>query len=237
MEIKKEFFKYCNRATFDTALASGKITDDMFVLIEDEKTIYAHGIFYGESEIYTLPFDPATSGTMTQAQYDSIANAKAVMLTTGGVKYVCTHISEDDSYIRVRGFMPVASGICGYVMVLVNKSNRKYNFYSYEPKLAESIAVQDITNEVSNNSGGCSLDPNVYYIVTGQSMIDVSLNTPADTTIYNEYLLEFTTPSGGTSLVITNSVKWHNGESPIIEGGKTYQLSIVNNLAICGEFA
>jgi len=49
----------------------------------------------------------------------------------------------------------------------------------------------------------------------------------------NEYMMQFTCPSGqGTSLTLPQSVEWMNGETLDAEPGWTYQVSIVNNLAI-----
>ncbi len=98
--------------------------------------------------------------------------------------------------------------------------------------------IVDITEEVWINAGGCSLDPNVYYRVTTAyaiDIIDIMLNA-SDTSVYNEYIIEFTTPATGTSLILSDTVKWLNGEVPTLEGGKTYILSIHNNLAICALF-
>lgn len=100
------------------------------------------------------------------------------------------------------------------------------------------MPIQDITEQVWIDAGGCSLDPNVYYRVTSEydiDILDIMLNAP-DTSVYNEYILEFTTPTTGTSLILSDTVKWLNGEVPTLEGGKTYILSIHNNLAICALF-
>lgn len=102
-----------------------------------------------------------------------------------------------------------------------------------------SRPIVDITEEVWINAGGCSLDPNVYYRVTTAyaiDIIDIMLNASADADSYYEYTIEFSTPSSGLSLILSENVKWLNGETPTIEGGKTYILSIHNNLAICALF-
>lgn len=101
---------------------------------------------------------------------------------------------------------------------------------------ANNIPVVDITEEVWINSGGCELSPNIFYKIINQQQIDIILKSPSDSSIYNEYMIEFTTPAEGTSLILDSSIKWLNGEAPIIEANKTYQISIVNNLAVYGSF-
>lgn len=101
------------------------------------------------------------------------------------------------------------------------------------------VPVRDITEQVWVDAGGCALDANVYYRVTSAydiDILDIMLNEASNTEIYNEYIIEFTTPTTGTSLILSNTVKWLNGEVPTLEGGKTYILSIHNNLAICALF-
>lgn len=89
---------------------------------------------------------------------------------------------------------------------------------------------------VEFSSSNITMDPNKYYKTTNTlSSITISLNAPSDTSIANEYLIEF---PGSNSMAVSfpSSIKWLNGESPIFESGYTYQISIVNNCAICAAF-
>lgn len=83
-----------------------------------------------------------------------------------------------------------------------------------------------------------ALSPNVYYRKTNtSSSLTITLATATDSTILNEYLIEFTTVSSGTTVSLPSSVKWANGETPTFENSCTYQISIVNNLGVCVKFA
>lgn len=89
---------------------------------------------------------------------------------------------------------------------------------------------------VNTNSSTVSMWPNIYYRVTGTpSTLTLKFNTKL-TTNMEEYFIEFTTSSDGCSLIVPSSVKWMNGEVPALEANSTYQISIVNNLAICAVF-
>lgn len=84
------------------------------------------------------------------------------------------------------------------------------------------------------NAASVSIDPNKYYrLTTAQSSLTITLNTPADNTILNEYFIEF--PCGG-SVSLPSGLIWANGKAPEFESGATYQISIVNNLAIFTKF-
>lgn len=85
-----------------------------------------------------------------------------------------------------------------------------------------------------------TLTPNIYYrcnAATLLSSLTVALATPANTSILNEYFMEFTTSSSGTTISFPASIKWANGIPPMFEANTTYQVSIVNNLGIVTKFA
>ena len=83
-----------------------------------------------------------------------------------------------------------------------------------------------------------SLSPNIYYRNTSTSLssLSISLNNTTDNTITNEYIVEFTTSSSGTTISLPNTIKWSNGEMPTFEANTTYQISIINNLGVCMKF-
>lgn len=89
---------------------------------------------------------------------------------------------------------------------------------------------------VTFDASSISMDPNKYYRLTSaQTSLNIILNTPVDDTILNEYFIEFTCNTSMT-LTISPTVKWANATIPTFESGKTYQISIVNNLAVCASF-
>lgn len=82
--------------------------------------------------------------------------------------------------------------------------------------------------------------PNTYYKNTS-AVSTLKIGTAAGKKYYNknymkEYFVEFTTGSSGCTLTVPTTIKWLNGEVPALEASKTYQLSIVNNLAIIAKF-
>lgn len=97
----------------------------------------------------------------------------------------------------------------------------------------------DPTN-ITVQSGGSGavtkqLSPNVLYEFGACTSLTLTL--AAETSgILNEYMFEFTA-SGATTLSLPSSVKWLNDTAPTITSGKKYQVSIVNNLAVYGEFS
>ena len=80
-----------------------------------------------------------------------------------------------------------------------------------------------------------ALTPNVLHIWGEVTALTLTLATPADSTIVNEYMFQFTSGSTATTLSLPSSVTWV--AAPSINAGATYQVSIVNNLGIIAEFS
>lgn len=77
-----------------------------------------------------------------------------------------------------------------------------------------------------------SINPNVLNVWGVVSSLAISFNSGASGAV-NEYMIQFTCPSNaGTTLVLPSSVKWMNGDELEPEAGWTYQVSIVNDLAV-----
>jgi hypothetical protein len=80
-----------------------------------------------------------------------------------------------------------------------------------------------------------ALTPNVYHIWGEVTSLYLTYDTPIDG-FANEYLFQFTSGSTATTLSLPDTVKWANDNVISIESGKTYSISIVNNLAVFASF-
>lgn len=104
--------------------------------------------------------------------------------------------------------------------------------YLTEYNVADYINVPVIEHETSDTS--LALTPNEYHIWDVVSSLSLSLAAPSDTSIYNEYMFEFTSGSSATTLTLPSDIKWV--VEPDIQANTTYQVSIVNNLGVIGGF-
>ena len=87
---------------------------------------------------------------------------------------------------------------------------------------------------VTSSASSISMNPNTYYRVTQSlSSLTISFNAATDNTIVNEYLIEFL--CGGT-ISVPSTIVWASGKVPTFEVGKTYLLSVVNNLGLIAKF-
>ena len=79
-----------------------------------------------------------------------------------------------------------------------------------------------------------TIAPNVLNIWGEVATLDITLGEPKEGVI-NEYMFQFTSGEVATTLILPSEIKW--ASTPTIQANKVYQISIVNNLAVMGEFS
>jgi len=94
-----------------------------------------------------------------------------------------------------------------------------------------SIAVYPIVNQTASS---VSISPGVLNVWGEMSSLTITFATPSDSSIMNEYLIQFTSGTTATTLSLPSSIKW--ADAPDIEANATYQISVVNNLGIIVKF-
>lgn len=77
--------------------------------------------------------------------------------------------------------------------------------------------------------------PNVFYNL-GQLTGEVTFNLQSYPTASDEFMIQFSTGDTAPTITWFAGVSWLGGSAPTINANKTYQVSVVNNLAVIGEF-
>ena len=99
---------------------------------------------------------------------------------------------------------------------------------------------QDKTTIVTETEGSASyvISPNVLTkLGTLASSVTLSLDTSKEESgVNNVYDIIFATPADAPSITWPEGISWIGGSAPAIAGGKTYEVSIMDNLATYGEF-
>lgn len=75
-----------------------------------------------------------------------------------------------------------------------------------------------------------AITPNALHRWGEVASLDITLAIPTDLTIVNEYMLEFVSGATATTLTLPDTIEW--AIEPKIEPNKTYQISIVDNIAV-----
>ena len=76
-----------------------------------------------------------------------------------------------------------------------------------------------------------SISPNKFYKFKSVTTLTITF-APETPNVLNEYMFQFTSGETATVLNMPDSIKWIGDHT--IEPNKTYQVSIVNNLAVIG---
>lgn len=87
---------------------------------------------------------------------------------------------------------------------------------------------------VNQTASTVSVEPNVLNLWGEMAALTITLATPEDSTVVNEYMGQFSSGSTPTEFTYPSSIVW--SEDPAIEADYTYQFSIVNNLGIIVKF-
>ena len=101
-----------------------------------------------------------------------------------------------------------------------------------QPSTTYSIQT---TNILNGNPGIITIQPNIFYDFGQADSLTIGLVDAPDMTQYNEYMFQFESGDTPTTLSVgggSQEIKWIGDHT--IEANKTYQVSIVNNLAVIG---
>ena len=140
--------------------------------------------------------------------------------------------------IKINGFTKSPSS-SGTVDIGSVATSVKINGQSKSPS-SGVVDLGYINKQLSTSTlSSMSLSPNIYYrnINLSLSSLTITLGSVSNSNILNEYFVEFTTRSSGTTVSFPSDVKWVNGSAPTFDPGCTYQVSIVNNLGTYIKFA
>lgn len=181
----------------------------------------------------------------TKAQLDALLDAKQDVINDlatirSGASAGAT------AYQKPSGGIP-KSDLATAVQTSLNKADSALQSYTesdpvFAASPAHGITSADITawngkaDKVAIVNHGTSdttftLTPNIFHVWGTVASLTLTLAT-ASTTTMDEFMFQFTSGTTATTLSLPSSVKWV--AEPEIEAGMTYQVSIVNNIAVIG---
>lgn len=161
----------------------------------------------------------------------------------GGIHIGSTEPSDDDSiWIDITEETPpsiieISRDIRDEAIPMINENSINYiNEQNYQNEdevkaLVDTRFDATIIKSVALDVASYTIQPNTFYTFPTANVIEVGLEPITDTSRYNEYMFEFTS-NDSTKLSLPTNIKWI-GDSEV-EPNKTYQVSIVNNIAVMG---
>ncbi len=117
---------------------------------------------------------------------------------------------------------------------IVDENGNRVTIPTKTSELTNDSGYVTATKVVAQSASTVTIQPNVLNVWGEVESLDITLAEPTDGTIVNEYMVQFTSGATATTLTLSNTIKWM--ATPNIQPNKTYQLSIINNLGVIGEF-
>lgn len=96
-----------------------------------------------------------------------------------------------------------------------------------------NFSNNDNITVVKQTATTVTIKPNTFNVWGEVATLNISL-APASDAVYNEYMVQFTSGETATTLALPDTITWMS--EPTINANATYQISIINNLAVIGEF-
>ena len=177
-----------------------------------------------------------TIDTSNLATKDELAQKQDVISDIDTIRSNAANYKGTVTSVQVNGSSKTPSS--GVVNIGNVATSVKINGQSKSPS-SGVVDLGYINKQLSTStSSSMTLSPNIYYRNTSTSLssLTITLGSVSNSNIINEYFVEFTTRSTGTTVSLPSTIKWANGETPTFEASTTYQISIVNNLGVVTKF-
>lgn len=161
----------------------------------------------------------------------------------------CAYIKQDDYFLisipdihSTRNFKLTSDGTLTFVDTLkyVDSEISAISTLPVQNKVVKAYVDSKINTPIKEDWSTTSavISPNVYTVFKNTiQTLSITLGTPVDSSVVNDYVFEFTTSDGPIVINFPSSIKWANRIPPLFEANTTYQISIIRNLAVVTSYA
>lgn len=202
--------------------------EELLEAVKAKRTVYA-----------TIDEGGYVSYVFFMSSANSDGSSSRVLLTTifadGGNLYINTFV------LQQSGMTPLQESITGKADKATTLAG--YGIRDAYTKNEVNAAIEGKQDKITifTETAGLSsysINPNMLTkLGTLASNVTLSLNTASEEAgVVNIYDIIFTTPTDAPSITWPEGISWAGGSAPSIAGGKTYEVSIMDNLAILGEY-
>lgn len=177
-----------------------------------------------------------TDGTFTPYSPIAVTNLDIVQSKGNSLTSAMSQKSVSDELAKkqdvITDLATIRSNASKGATALQSESDPVY--MADKPSIALKTAI--VTETEGNSS--YSIAPNkLTRLGTLASAVTLSLDTSKEQAgVSNVYDIIFATPAAAPSITWPEGISWIGGSAPAIAGGKTYEVSIMDNLATYGEY-
>lgn len=213
----------------------------------------------GGTQYLDLSMFSAESGTLSDEDYQKVVKAYEDGINTGLLSDILLPIIMVDNSSDITITLIVLANSVNDIalsaaQITIEKEDKTYshnvnnisNFIilkrlgSGTKALTDNGHYAEFAKPTKVESGGSGtvtkqINPNTFYEFGEVTSLTITL-AAEESGILNEYMFEFVSGTTPTMLSIPETVGWMGGKAPTIEANKTYQVSIVNNLAVIASF-
>lgn len=133
--------------------------------------------------------------------------------------------------VEVEAVLPRVFPVSGGVEVESLATKKELEELSDE--LSDKIDDVSDVKIVNHTATTVEIAPNVLNVWGEVAELEITF-APGKEGVYNEYMIQFVSGEKATTLILPANIEW--AVFPQIRENKTYQISILNNLAVYGEF-
>lgn len=160
-------------------------------------------------------------------------------------------VITEEQFATIDLFVKAVAGFPSKAHVYLKKDNWEELYAKDFEKVASNIGkVEASVNTKADKmpmesySSYRGLKPNVYttYTISSTGSVTINFADIADSSTYNEYIIEIECTKTPSSVVFKDSnntevvIKWANGVAPTFESGMTYIISIANEFGVFSMF-
>lgn len=190
-----------------------------------------------KTEVYTkTQTDTILAGYVNGAGYNDntkeieLKHGNTVIATVDATPFIIDGMVDDVTVSS--GNLVITFNTDGGSQVITIPISSIFDASNYYTKTASDARYSLRPAVVIQSASSASISPNVLnrWGEVGTLSVTFAAGTQGEV---NEYMIEFTCPSdAGTVLTLPNTVRWANDDELDPEAGYTYQISIVDNLAV-----
>ena len=193
--------------------------------------------FIGEAKGTKFVTDGGTSsqfvkgdGTLDSTTYGTYSKPNTGIPKTDLASAVQTSLGKADTALQTHQDISGKENSANKVTSLSSSSTDiQYPSAKCVYDALDSVATKVPVVQHGTSDTTFALTPNIYHKWGSVASLTLTLATPSDNTIMNEYIFLFTSPTTPTTLSIPASVNW---VTPLdIEPNKQYRISIIDDLA------
>lgn len=227
-----------NTTTIPTSLS--QLTDDAThrTVSDTEKSTWNNksnfsGNYNDLTNKPTIPAAQVNSDWNANSGVAQILNKPTIPTVPAISTDISSDATSDTKTASPKAVKTYADSVAGDTNVI---ETVKVNSTALTPDANKAVDVKTHDAVVNHGTSDTTfaLTPNVLHTWGTVTALTLTLATPTDNTIVNEYMVQFTSGATATTLSLPSTITWV--ATPNIQANKTYQVSIINNLGVIAEF-